>query len=77
MSVQTVDKKVIVTTTTNGHTVTAAPYPAIDVSIGTPGKPGTPGPPGPEGGTPVVAIEYDDWPPVDPQPNTLYLRLAP
>ena len=46
----------------------------VDVTVGTPGKPGIPGP---EGGTPVVAIEYDDWPPVDPQPNTLYLRLAP
>ena len=46
----------------------------IEVEAGTTGKPG---PAGPEGGTPVIAIEYADWPPVDPQPNTLYLRLAP
>ena len=38
---------------------------------------GEPGPPGPAGGTPVVALAYDAWPPVNPQPNTLYLRLAP
>jgi len=35
------------------------------------------GPPGPEGGTPVVAVPYDQWPPLDPVPETLYLRLAP
>lgn len=46
----------------------------IEVEVGTSGKPG---PPGPEGGTPVVPIPYDEWPPVDPQPDTLYLRLAP
>lgn len=46
----------------------------IDVSVGTPGKPG---PPGPEGGTPIIAVPYNQWPPVDPQPDTLYLRLAP
>jgi hypothetical protein len=46
----------------------------IEVDVGTRGKPGAPGP---EGGTPVVALPYDEWPPVDPQPNTLYLRLAP
>lgn len=46
----------------------------IDVTAGITGQPG---PPGPEGGTPVVALSYDDWPPVDPQPDTLYLRLAP
>jgi hypothetical protein len=46
----------------------------IDVEVGTSGKPG---PKGPEGGTPVVALPYDQWPPVDPQPDTLYLRLAP
>lgn len=27
-------------------------------------------------GTPIVAVEYDDWPPVNPQADTLYLRLA-
>ena len=47
---------------------------SVGVSIGTPGPPG---PPGPEGGTPVIALPYDQWPPVDPQPDTLYLRLAP
>jgi hypothetical protein len=29
------------------------------------------------GGPTVVAVDYDDWPPTDPQPNILYLRLAP
>jgi hypothetical protein len=29
------------------------------------------------GGTAIVAVPDDEWPPVDPQPNTLYLRLAP
>ena len=33
------------------------------------------GPPGPEGGTPVVAVPYDEWPPVNPVPGTLYLKL--
>ena len=28
-------------------------------------------------GTPIVAVPYDEWPPEFPQPNTLYLRLAP
>ena len=49
----------------------------IEVEVGTSGKQGKPGPQGPEGGTPVVALAYDDWPPVDPVPDTLYLRLAP
>jgi hypothetical protein len=39
--------------------------------------PGPPGPQGPEGGTPVVAVPFDQWPPVSPQPDTLYLRLEP
>ena len=46
----------------------------IDIEVGTTGKTG---PKGPEGGTPIVPVPYDDWPPVDPQPDTLYLRLAP
>jgi hypothetical protein len=41
---------------------------------------GIPGPKGAKGdkGDPAVTIPipYDDWPPEDPQPNTLYLRLA-
>lgn len=49
----------------------------INVEAGTSGKQGKPGPPGPEGGTPVVALPYSQWPPVNPQPDTLYLRLAP
>lgn len=71
MSVTLAPSKVIVTT---------VPTEGVDVTVGTPGKPGTPGPPGPEGGTPVIAVEYDDWGPngpANPQPNTLYLRLAP
>lgn len=46
----------------------------IEIDVGTSGKQGVPGP---EGGTPVVALPYNQWPPVNPQPNTLYLRLAP
>ena len=46
----------------------------IEIDIGTVGKQG---PQGPEGGTPIVALPYDEWPPVNPQPDTLYLRLAP
>ena len=46
----------------------------IDIEVGTTGKAG---PRGPEGGTPIIALPYDDWPPVDPEPDTLYLRLAP
>jgi hypothetical protein len=43
------------------------------------GSQGERGPTGPQGesGTMVVTLPYDEWPPVDPQPNTLYLRLAP
>lgn len=25
----------------------------------------------------IVAVPYDQWPPTDMQPDTLYLRLAP
>ena len=56
----------------------------VDVEVGTAdpiyieaGTTGKTGPRGPEGGTPVVALPYNNWPPVDPQPDTLYLRLAP
>jgi hypothetical protein len=71
----------IIVTTLGGNTVEVGinkPRP-IDVEVGTTGKqgePGPPGPPGPEGGTPVVAIPYYEWPPVNPQPDTLYLRLS-
>jgi hypothetical protein len=74
----------VITTTTNGiNVIVGAPDTkglvitkpsTIGVTVGTPGKVG---PPGPEGGTPVVALPYDQWPPVDPDPDTLYLRLAP
>lgn len=42
------------------------------------GPPGPVGPQGPQGpsGT-IVAIPFAEWPPIDPQPGTLYLRLAP
>jgi hypothetical protein len=49
----------------------------ISVTAGTTGPQGPPGPAGPEGGTPVVAVPYNQWPPTNPLPNTLYLRLAP
>jgi hypothetical protein len=38
---------------------------------------GPTGPQGPPGPPTPVAVAYDQWPPADPQPNTLYLRLAP
>jgi hypothetical protein len=49
----------------------------INVTAGSTGPAGPPGPKGDEGGTPVVTVPYDSWPPVNPQPDTLYLRLAP
>ena len=33
--------------------------------------------PGPPPGPAIVAIPYASWPPADPQPDVLYLRLAP
>jgi hypothetical protein len=59
------------------NVVTVGPRTPINVTAGTTGPTGPPGPPGPEGGTPVVVVAYADWPPVNPQPDTLYLRLAP
>jgi len=35
------------------------------------------GQPGPPGGPTVIAVPYDQWPPANPQPDILYLRLAP
>ena len=61
----------------NGVNVTTGAPKPVDVTVGTPGKQGEPGPKGPEGGTPVVAVPYANWPPVNPQPDTLYLRIAP
>lgn len=45
----------------------------------TAGPPGAQGPPGEDGinGTPIVTVPYADWPPASPEPDTLYLRLAP
>lgn len=64
--------------TSSGPVVVGIDSPdVIDIEVGTSGKQGKPGPPGPEGGTPVVAVPYNQWPPVNPQPDTLYLRLAP
>jgi hypothetical protein len=37
----------------------------------------TPLPPGSPALARVVALEHADWPPVDPEPGVLYLRLAP
>jgi hypothetical protein len=61
----------------NGVVVNFEKPAPILVEVGTSGKPGKPGPEGPEGGTPVVAVPYSQWPPTNPQPDTLYLRLAP
>ena len=55
----------------------------IEISVGTPPPvyielpTGLPGPPGPKGGPGVVAVPYDQWPPANPQPDVLYLRIAP
>jgi hypothetical protein len=68
---------VTVSTSPTRTTVVVGNQRPVDVTVGSPGPPGKPGPPGPEGGTPVVAIPYDEWPPTDPLPDTLYLRLAP
>jgi hypothetical protein len=51
------------------------------ISLGVVGLPGPPGPEGPQGipgedATQIVSIPYDEWPPISPLPNTLYLRLA-
>jgi hypothetical protein len=70
---------------TTGISISAGP-PLPDemkqVVEGPPGPQGAPGPAGPPGpmgspGVPIVAIPYDQWPPASPQPDTLYLRLAP
>jgi len=50
---------------------------AVSIQVGTTGPPGPPGPPGEDGGTPVIALPYVEWPPVNPVPGTLYLRMAP
>jgi hypothetical protein len=47
------------------------------VRPGPPGPEGPAGPEGPPGGPTVVAVPYDQWPPAAPQPDVLYLRLAP
>jgi hypothetical protein len=42
------------------------------------GPKGEKGDKGEDGGPNVVAVEYgDSWPPSNPVPNVLYLRLAP
>jgi hypothetical protein len=69
---------IVVTPTVRGPIVVGIGKPdIIDIEVGTSGKQGKPGEPGPEGGTPVVAVPYNQWPPVNPVPDTLYLRLAP
>jgi len=69
--------------TVNGRaavaTIAVSPQASGTVQMsGVPGPQGPPGPPGPMGpsGTQVIAVPYDEWPPADPQPNTLYLRLT-
>jgi hypothetical protein len=77
---------VSVTTPDQNVTITAGRIRPITITTNRPdvildpgGLPGPEGPPGPMGpsGTTVVAVPYAAWPPADPQPNTLYLRLAP
>jgi hypothetical protein len=56
-------------------TVTAGLAPVGTVTVT--GIPGPQGPPGPPGGPTVIAVPFTDpWPPANPQPNILYLRLA-
>jgi len=55
--------------------VTIGGPPAIGVTLGTTGPQGPQGPPGTS--TPIIAVAFEDWPPVSPVANTLYLRLAP
>jgi hypothetical protein len=63
---------------TGSSGVVVTPISPADIEIGVE-EHGPPGPPGPQGpsGTMVVAVPFSEWPPADPQPNTLYLRLAP
>jgi hypothetical protein len=64
-----------------GVNVTTGKTQPVEVTTptGLPGPPGPAGPPGPMGapGVPIVAVPFNQWPPANPQPNTLYLRLAP
>ena len=79
--------EVVITPTMNTAPVVTVPkyvtpvvkLPPTEMMVVYPGNPGPKGDPGPVGpsGTNVVALPYNEWPPVDPQPNTLYLRLAP
>lgn len=71
------DENVVVTARPPSNVRVISTQPTVRIGSG--GLPGPPGPPGPQGssGTMVVAIPYDEWPPADPQANTLYLRLAP
>lgn len=75
--VTTPDKSVSITTGATRPVVITTPDKTVRIGSG--GLPGPQGPPGPIGpsGTMVVAVPYDQWPPADPQSNTLYLRLAP
>jgi hypothetical protein len=77
---------VLVATPDQSVTITAGGPRSVNITTTRPdvildpgGMPGPQGPPGPMGpsGTMVIAVPYDEWPPADPQPNTLYLRLAP
>jgi hypothetical protein len=63
--------------TSNGVFIKVGNTQPVNISAGITGPPGPPGPKGPEGGTPIVAVPYNQWPPVSPVPDTLYLRLAP
>ena len=57
-------------------TIVATPVPVGTITVV--GTPGPPGPSGPPGGPTVIAVPFSDpWPPVSPQPDILYLRLAP
>jgi hypothetical protein len=68
--------------TSNGMSISTGP-PADVVHTktveGPPGPQGAPGPPGPQGdpGVPIVTVPFNQWPPANPVPDTLYLRLAP
>ena len=72
------------------NTIDLSAAPVVDIAVALPARPsvsfsqpgtigvtipGIPGPPG-SPGTLVVAVPYDQWPPANPQPDVLYLRIA-
>jgi hypothetical protein len=74
LSVATVEAAVTVPVT--GLAAVAVDVPAVTVAAATPATAAVQLQAMP-GGPSVIAVPYANWPPADPQPNILYLRLAP